>query len=192
MVNCYDERMTRESIETLAYQTPGARAPHRRWWYVWMLPLLWLPGAIVSCVYVGYDYANFLAANLSVVLLAGQVKSTWSTPQGVMEYAGMVAAGAVLMSLAGAALDALVTWRRGAFVQIPLAIVAGIMAWQFISPWERNSGEGSEVWLTMFHAFWSIGVYVIVVGALLIVSCIRATQRVQKVGRASQKTPDQL
>lgn len=178
--------MTRELPETLAYQTPGARTPHRRWWYLWMLPLIWLPGAIASCVYVGDGYLTFLVANLPVVLIAKQFKSSWGMPLGAMSYAGIIAAGAVFMSLIGAALDALGTWRRGMLVLIPFAIVVGIMAWHFIPPSMWNAGEGSEGWLMVFHAFWSIGLYAIVAGALVIVPWVRATQRLLRILRASK------
>ncbi len=177
--------MTSDEPLKLAYQTPGARGLRRRWWYIWMLPIIWLPGAIASCVHVGDAYVTFVVANFPIVVLANQFKSNWSMPLSAMSYAGIVAAGAVLMSLTGAALDLLGTWRRGVFVLIPLAIVVGIMAWHFIPVSMWNAGEGSEGWLMVFHLFWCIGLYVIVVGAILVVPWIRAVQRAIRMWRES-------
>jgi hypothetical protein len=55
-----------EPLEYASSTTPR----RRRWWFhIWLLPLLWLPGAIASTKYVGDEFGSLFFANLPAVLV---------------------------------------------------------------------------------------------------------------------------
>src|SRR5688500_17224532 len=89
----------------LGYATRETARPRGRWFHVWVLPLLWLPGGIGSCYYYGDEYSAFGGAHLPVVLFLDRFSNLFRTIHVGM--IATVAVGAILLALIGVALDTL-------------------------------------------------------------------------------------
>lgn len=141
----------------LEYRNPrlgrdAERPRGRRVWHVWLLPLLWLPGAAASTVYYGDEYGGWALSNLPALGLLLPLGVERLLPNGAWGFAAIACVGLLIVSVTGFLMDRLRVRRL-----MPYALCSFLAALGFIGvvaesgrPWAR--GHWSEFALPLFCA----------------------------------------
>jgi len=178
-----------DAVAVLSY---AARPPrHRRpWWqrhfHVWLLPLVWLPGAWGARVHHGDEFIGFAMAHFPcLVILWPLQKVVGPVDQLGLEigqiFLIVIAAGFVLWTLVGWLLDRLRAWKS-VYVIMPLVLLLFVARhWSIpghVPPMDYYAGQEWE-WDSVYVAYcWAVYAVAVVtlVGAAVTVTvsaCIR-------------------
>jgi hypothetical protein len=106
---------------------------HRRWWFhVWLLPLLWLPGAIGSTKYVGDEFGSLFFANLPAVVFVWLLRDNGQPMFEAMGNWFAPAFALPVVILLGFAMDRLrISWR--VYLLAPLILAWAATSGVFVS-----------------------------------------------------------
>jgi hypothetical protein len=151
-----------------------------RRFHAWVLPLVWLPGALGSLTFYGDEFFAFEAASIpSAVLVYPLIKVCeyfgWTSFIGQRFFPVVVAAGLVLWMTVGWMLDRLRTWRW-VYIAIPFAFLlvvkARVAVPGHIPPIVDYPGQEWE-WDAVFVAYcWAV--YAVALATLLAAAIIRS------------------
>ena len=176
-------------MPVLPYASTGTKRRLRRF-HVWLLPLVWLPGALGSIVFYGDEFFAFEAASIpSAVLVYPLIKLCdyfqWTPFVGQRFFPFVIAVGFVLWAAVGWVLDRLRAWRW-VYVVIPFAFVvivkARVAVPGHVPPMVDYPGQEWE-WDAVSVAYcWAV--YAVALATLIAAIIVRSVGRVVRGVRA--------